>query len=74
MNEGFEIRRVWSTKRNYGSQTAAVSVSPREIGALPSYPLSALHFVPSVPVFGAPSTIRLVDFGRTTIFRPMKWT
>ena len=36
MNERFEIRSVWSTKRNYGSQTAAVFVSPREIGPLRS--------------------------------------
>ena len=32
MKRRFEIWRVWSTKRNYGSQTAAVFVSPREIG------------------------------------------
>ena len=36
MNERFEIRSVWSTKRNYGSQTAAVFVSPRETGPLRS--------------------------------------
>ena len=44
MNERFEIRSVWSTKRNYGSQTAAVFVSPREIGPLRSpTSLSPLH-------------------------------